>query len=560
MSRWNCGSLRPQPVNSSASATSLQLNSPTSGELDFPGDVDWFSFSAVAGTEYTLRTRLGTLFDSDLTFYDQDATTVIGETIAEALLFWQAPATGVYFIKVWNFFSDTGSYQVEVSDVPLVDDHGNHALAATPLGTGGSVGGDIEIPGDEDWFSFSAVEGAAYVFRTELNSLPDSVLTLIDRDGRTVLSFNDDEIGGGRASRIEWTAPESDTFYLVVGGYFDETGTYRLRVGLDGFDAEVLGRHVFYNGSSFDTSGPAANRADDLSIATDKTALLPGQSATFANYTSFPGGINGVMIDVAGWPGADDVDASLFEFRTGNNSDPSTWPLAPSPASITLRRGDGAAGSDRISFIWPDGAIVNTWLQVAVNAGRDTGLLWGDVFYFGNAVGDTGAGNPQGVVLIDSVDRAGVRANLQDTALIDNIFDFDRDGHVDDVDRQLVRDNPMSFLTGLRRITAPLVSTTSPLAVERTARTALFENLGRSTESDRRGISIAASRRGSRSVSSRPSSPASSASSSPASSSPSSASSRRLRAAAIDRALVDRASEVIDRDALRTRRSEHRRR
>ena len=40
---------------------------------------------------------------------------------------------------------------------------------------------------------------------------------------------------------------------------------------------EVLGRHVFYNRSSFDTV------SDDTAIATDKTALRPGGIATLAN-------------------------------------------------------------------------------------------------------------------------------------------------------------------------------------------------------------------------------------------------------------------------------------
>ena len=54
---------------------------------------------------------------------------------------------------------------------------------------------------------------------------------------------------------------------------------------------------------SFDGNDPAANAADDAAIATDKTALLPGQTATFANYTSYSRGINGIMVDIAGLPG-----------------------------------------------------------------------------------------------------------------------------------------------------------------------------------------------------------------------------------------------------------------
>ena len=54
-----------------------------------------------------------------------------------------------------------------------------------------------------------------------------------------------------------------------------------------------MGRHVFYNNSAFDGNDPRANADDDLAVAPDKQALLPGQTATFVNYTSYGGGING---------------------------------------------------------------------------------------------------------------------------------------------------------------------------------------------------------------------------------------------------------------------------
>ena len=56
--------------------------------------------------------------------------------------------------------------------------------------------------------------------------------------------------------------------------------------------SSVVGRNVFYNNSRFDGNDPRATAADDYAIATDKSALLPGQTAKFGNYTSFRGGIN----------------------------------------------------------------------------------------------------------------------------------------------------------------------------------------------------------------------------------------------------------------------------
>ena len=82
---------------------------------------------------------------------------------------------------------------------------------------------------------------------------------------------------------------------------------------------EVLARHVFYNDSAFDRTGNGLlddDLANDRAIAPDKAALLPGRTATFANYTSYVRGINGVMIDVASLANAAELSAADdFDFR-----------------------------------------------------------------------------------------------------------------------------------------------------------------------------------------------------------------------------------------------------
>src|SRR3954447_10044459 len=102
-------------------------------------------------------------------------------------------------------------------------------------------------------------------------------------------------------------------------------------------ESAVVGRSVFYNNSIFDGNNPQANAADDGAIAPDKQALLPGAKASFANYTSYSGGINGVMVDIATLAGP--LTAGDFGFRVGNNSDPRSWAVAPAPASISVRPG-----------------------------------------------------------------------------------------------------------------------------------------------------------------------------------------------------------------------------
>ena len=150
-------------------------------------------------------------------------------------------------------------------------------------------------------------------------------------------------------------------------------------------DAFVVGRHLFYNNSKFDGNGTEGDFRDDAAIATDKTALLPGGTATFANYSSFSNGINGIAIDIENLPG--DLIASDFEFRVGNSNAPHTWSLLPSEPSIVIRAGAGENGSDRVELLWADGTILKEWLQVTIKANTKTGLTHDDVFYFGSAVG-----------------------------------------------------------------------------------------------------------------------------------------------------------------------------
>ena len=201
-------------------------------------------------------------------------------------------------------------------------------------------------------------------------------------------------------------------------------------------EPRVVDRFVFYNHSSFDGNDAAATVEDDSAIAIDKVPLLPGQAASFANYTSYYRGLNGIMVDIHALPG--EPGLTDFEFRVGNDADPDQWSTAPPPLSITTRRGDGVGGSDRVTLIWGDGVLTNQWLQVSVLSTQNTGLLQPDVFYFGNSPGDTG--NSASDAEVDGTDFGRVRDfyNNRNALAITNAFDFDRDQSVDSADLAVI--------------------------------------------------------------------------------------------------------------------------
>ncbi len=222
---------------------------------------------------------------------------------------------------------------------------------------------------------------------------------------------------------------------------------------------QVLSRHVFYNNSAFDN--PASGGRDDDAIATDKRPLFPGNRATFENYTSYSRGINGVIVDLA--VASLDVTEDDFEFRTGNSENLAQWVDTP-PASVSVSQNVGVAGSDRVTIIWPDDEIQDEWLQVTIKPTVDTGLTHADVFYFGNAMGESG--DSPAHALVNAFDRAGPRDNAGSATIV-NRFDYDRDGNADGADISIARDNGTDIASDLELILAmPAPPPALPLSLD----------------------------------------------------------------------------------------------
>lgn len=222
--------------------------------------------------------------------------------------------------------------------------------------------------------------------------------------------------------------------------------------------SEIVGRHVFYNDSSFDGGDQNANASDDAAIATNKVALLPGETATFANYTSYVKGINGIIVDVENLPNASALSASDFSLLTGNGSDPNDFTVLATAPTVSVRVGAGENGSDRVTLTLPDGTVTGQWLNVTILANGSTGLNQNDSFYFGNAVGDTGDSTTD--ARVGPLDESGVRNNNRNffnPADVEDVYDFDRNGVVAPSDENLVRINSTNLFSDLKLITAPSI-------------------------------------------------------------------------------------------------------
>ncbi len=206
----------------------------------------------------------------------------------------------------------------------------------------------------------------------------------------------------------------------------------------------VANEYVFYNNSKFDGNNAASNTSDYNAIATNKSALLPGGTATFANYTNYSRGLNGILIDFANLANPAAISASDFQFNVGDNSTPPTsagpgsgWTTAPTPTSFTTWIGPN--GDTFADIIWGDNTIQNEWLQVRVLANSDTRLSSTDVFYYGNAIGSTGTSPSSAQVT--AADVSATQAAIGPAVVgITNLYDFNRDGRVTAADKTIVQD------------------------------------------------------------------------------------------------------------------------
>ena len=205
-------------------------------------------------------------------------------------------------------------------------------------------------------------------------------------------------------------------------------------------ETEVVNRQLVYrNASAFE---------GDAAIAHDKQPLFPGEKASFKNYTSYQHGINQLIVDVFGLLAEPTIDD--FSFRAGRTNDLSRWTDAPAPIEFVFRPGEGVDGSDRVMIAWEDGAVFDQWLEVSMRSSPVTGLVDSDVFYFGNAPGDTG--DSEAHALVNATDVVATRDHKRgpfDPAAIDDPFDFNRDGLVNATDVVFARDHITSPFTTL---------------------------------------------------------------------------------------------------------------
>src|ERR1044072_3585633 len=85
---------------------------------------------------------------------------------------------------------------------------------------GSPIDDQLEFTGDHDWFRLSLTAGQKAVIAVNRGTLEDSYIYLRTATG-ALIAENDDG-GGGRGSRLVYTAPTSGTYYVDVSAWVND--------------------------------------------------------------------------------------------------------------------------------------------------------------------------------------------------------------------------------------------------------------------------------------------------------------------------------------------------
>ena len=218
--------------NSTSTATSVGLNTLTSGRIERRGDNDYFRVSVVGSGTLTVSSTgsldtYGYLLSSSGRTISSDDDSGSGMNFRVS----RTVSTGTYYIRVRGFGSrTTGSYSLNVSfnNTPIpTDDHGNSIATATNIDGNNSVSGRLEIRGDNDYFRLSVREAGVLTINST-GSL-DTYGYLLDSSGRTISSNNN---GSGINFRISRQVTVGTYYIRIRALSYSVTGSYGLNIAL----------------------------------------------------------------------------------------------------------------------------------------------------------------------------------------------------------------------------------------------------------------------------------------------------------------------------------------
>jgi len=244
--------LRDDHPASAETTARVAIGRPGHGEIELPGDADWFAVELDPGNTYSFDlegqpTAQGTLADPLLALHDSRGNEIArdddGATGLNARVTYRPERAGIYYLAAQAFGSSTGTYTLTVDRYAgFEDDFAGGPETEGRLAIGDGATGTLEVPQDEDWFAVSLDRGTTYTIGLEgqptgAGSLPDPLLSVHDAEGRELA--RDDDGGDSFNARLTFSPPASDVYFVNAQGFGGASGSYRVTIQEGGVPGPV---------------------------------------------------------------------------------------------------------------------------------------------------------------------------------------------------------------------------------------------------------------------------------------------------------------------------------
>lgn len=385
---------RFEPDGDIGSAKEIRPDSPQDRRAICPsGDEDFAFFGGVDGKVYTIDvSQMTNGLDLSLSLYDASGNLLAfnddfprtgdqtsNDNIRPRIQSFRVPGNGLYYIKVRDDAGRGGtdlSYTLELQSESYGPTPTQVAELCNDLFEPDGVperARDIVVrerqpnrrlcpTGDADWVRFFAKASERYVIRVDSSRTPagaDPVLVLVDRDGASIISFNDDS-DNTLDPRIEFQ-PEVDGFYYGQIKNVGDVGNQFIAYDLI---FEPLGAGSVATPTGVTTTTPEGTTTP----TTTGTATTPTTTGTATTPTTTGTATTPTGTTTSGYPGATQT-AVIAATRTAQADTSALGGVKGAPA---FRNGPAQ------DFVDP--ALRNVWSrtdQVIAERKADRSWTWG---------------------------------------------------------------------------------------------------------------------------------------------------------------------------------------
>jgi hypothetical protein len=234
-----------EPNDSIAQGVSLPVN--LFGEISVGFDVDYFAFQALAGQPVTVEAFAARLSRSrliaDIALFDAGGhllASSLGGATEDPLIRFTPPSDQVLIVGITDADDLGGArfdYLLNITRGVDVDELEPNGVTAQNLSeVPATVFGEISVPSDVDFFSFTATAGQTLIVDVDaevLGSRLDAEVNLTDPQSGAEFFYNDQNDGDD--PRFNIVLPYTGRYVIGIGAFnLNSTGFYRLNASLVG--------------------------------------------------------------------------------------------------------------------------------------------------------------------------------------------------------------------------------------------------------------------------------------------------------------------------------------